>query len=113
MSLQSDVSINAERFLISSITEEIHKLNSIVEGLSNGPKWYDVGAAKHRQMWEEGKTSLPKPTYLDETEDDVVPSRDAGRDIPIRIYRPQDGRQVKGMFIHMHGGGFVLGSHKM
>jgi acetyl esterase/lipase len=43
--------------------------------------------------------------------DDVIPSRDAGRDITIRYFKPSSG-EVKGVFMHIHGGGWVLQSEK-
>jgi hypothetical protein len=36
------------------------------------------------------QTPLPKPVYLPEALDGTVPSRDAGREIPIRIYKPDN-----------------------
>lgn len=32
--------------------------------------------------------------------------------IPIRIYKPDNGQASKGVFLHFHGGGFVLGTQK-
>ena len=57
-------------------------------------------------MRENGETPLPKPTFLDG--DDIhLPSREAGRAIPCRVMRPSNG-DVKGVFMHIHGGGWVL-----
>lgn len=55
-----------------------------------------------------GETPLPKARYLDTAENFSIPSRDAGRSIPCRILRPQNGTAVKGVFLHIHGGGWVL-----
>lgn len=59
-----------------------------------------------------GETPLPKATYLDSAEDLAIPSRDAGRTIPCRILRPQNGKPIKGVFLHIHGGGWVLQDEK-
>lgn len=72
------------------------------------PKWYEVGAPKYRQMRAAGKTPLPAATHLPSAEDMDIPSRDAGRSIPCRVLRPQNGGAVKGVFMHIHGGGWVL-----
>lgn len=40
-----------------------------------------------------------------------IPSREKGRDIPIRVFEPKDGPS-KGTFMHIHGGGWVLQSEK-
>lgn len=110
MDQPSDLWLNASKFTHS---DEAEQLNALVEPLSNqGPKWYEVGAATYRQMWEDGQTPLPQPIYLAEAEDSSLPSRDEGRTIPIRVYRPQIGALSRGIIVHFHGGGFVLGSHR-
>jgi len=59
-----------------------------------------------------GQTALPAPTLLDSAEDLTVPSREPGRSIPVRVFRPQNGKPVKALFLHIHGGGWVLQDHK-
>lgn len=71
-----------------------------------------VGAAKYRQMRAAGETPLPKATYLDSAEEFHIPSRESGRDIPCRILKPQNGKPIKGVFMHIHGGGWVLQDEK-
>ncbi|KAF2841410.1 esterase/lipase/thioesterase [Patellaria atrata CBS 101060] len=56
-----------------------------------------------------GETPLPKPTVLEEGVNFDIPSREAERHIPCRMFKPSDGR-VKGLFLHIHGGGWVLQS---
>lgn len=67
---------------------------------------------KYREMRENGETTLPQSVYLLQAEDFYIPSREAGRDIACRLLMPEDGGQVKGVFLHMHGGGWTLGSEK-
>ena len=55
-----------------------------------------------------GETPLPKAIYLDSAEEIRIPSRESGREIPCRILKPQNGKPVKGVFMHIHGGGWVL-----
>jgi acetyl esterase/lipase len=55
-----------------------------------------------------GETPLPAATLLDSAESFSIPSRDPGRNIPCRMLRPQNGQPVKGVFMHIHGGGWVL-----
>lgn len=57
-----------------------------------------------------GETPLPKPIVLP-GEKYLIPSRDAGREIPCRIIKPDSG-SVKGVFLHIHGGGWVLQSEE-
>ena len=59
-----------------------------------------------------GETPLPKATYLDSAEDFSIPSRHPSRSIPCRILRPQNGKAIKAVFMHIHGGGWVLQDEK-
>lgn len=59
-----------------------------------------------------GETPLPKATYLASAEQLEIPSRDSGRSIPCRILRPENGKPVKAIFLHIHGGGWVLQDEK-
>lgn len=113
MSMPSDITLDASKFNPENITEPTKKAAEFLESVtSSGPRWWDVGAAKYREMWELGQTPLFKPAYLPEALDGTIPSRDAGREIPIRIYKPDNGQPSKGVFLHFHGGGFVLATHK-
>jgi acetyl esterase/lipase len=58
-----------------------------------------------------GETPFPKFRFLASAEDFAVPSREAGRTIPCRVLRPQTGT-VKAVFLHIHGGGWVLQDEK-
>ena len=59
-----------------------------------------------------GKTALPAAVHLDSAEDFVIPSRGNSRSIPCRILKPQGNRPVKAVFMHIHGGGWVLQDEK-
>lgn len=63
-------------------------------------------------MRENGETALPKPIRLEEAKSFSIPSRDKGRDIPCRVMMPEHGGKVQGVFMHIHGGGWVLMSEK-
>jgi acetyl esterase/lipase len=109
----SDLSINASRFETDAISEETVKIKAMLEHITTiGAKWHTVGAAQYRKMCDEGMTTLPLPVYLPAAGDVEIPSRDRGRDIPVRIYEPENGLPSRGILLHCHGGGFVLLSHK-
>ena len=63
-------------------------------------------------MRANGETPLPKAVYLDAAENFELPSRDSGRSIPCRILRPMDNKPIKAVFMHIHGGGWVLQDQK-
>jgi acetyl esterase/lipase len=111
--ITSDLSINASMFEMAAISEETIKIKAMLQKITTtDAKWHAVGAASYRKMGDEGKTTLPPPTYLPAARDIEIPSRDLGREIPVRIYEPENGLPSKGILLHCHGGGFVLLSHK-
>ncbi|KAK4173825.1 Alpha/Beta hydrolase protein [Triangularia setosa] len=113
MPLTSDLALDASKFAPENISEETINVNNIVErATSSGPTWQEVGAARFRQMQENGETGFAAPVHLPAAKDTKIPSRDQDRDIAVRIYTPDNGQPSKGIFLHIHGGGFVLGTHQ-
>ncbi|KAJ4319946.1 hypothetical protein N0V94_003616 [Neodidymelliopsis sp. IMI 364377] len=110
MSLESDVTIDASKFdrkLADKQTQEFNE--KLIKIWADGPRWYEVGAAEYRKLRWEGKTPLPKPVVLPEGINGTIPSRDAGREIPYRVFKPAGGVS-RGIHLHIHGGGWVLQS---
>ncbi|KAL4780333.1 Alpha/Beta hydrolase protein [Aspergillus varians] len=113
MSIPSDLTIDASKFRPENVGEATKKANAFLEEVTTGgPRWYEVGAAQYRQMHLDGKLAIPAPVLLPNAIDATVPSRDHPRSIPIRVYKPDNGQESKGVFLHYHGGGFFLGSEK-
>ena len=63
-------------------------------------------------MLDDGQTALPKPILLPQAKEFHLPSREKGREIPCRVLTPENGGQVKGVFLHIYGGGWTLMSEK-
>lgn len=57
-----------------------------------------------------GETAFPKPIVVDSGKNTTIPSRDVGREIPCRVFAPDSGAAAKAVFLHIHGGGWVLQS---
>ena len=113
MPLTSDLKVDASKFDPKSISKETHTFNDqLIKIMEGGPKWYEVGAAKYRIMRENGETPLPKPVHLDRAKDILVPSREKGRSIPCRLMTPEGDKKPRGVFYHIHGGGWVLQNEK-
>ncbi|KAL2823314.1 Alpha/Beta hydrolase protein [Aspergillus cavernicola] len=113
MPIESDLTIDSSRFRPENVTEATKQINSVLkQATANAPQWYEVGAAKYREMHASGQLALPAPVHLPNAIDATLPSRDSSREIPIRIYNPDNGQSSKGVFLHFHGGGFVLGNAK-
>lgn len=49
---------------------------------------------------------------LSQGKDVKLPSREAGRDIPCRIFNPEKQDPVTGILMFIHGGGYVLNTEK-
>ncbi|KAI1990706.1 hypothetical protein LOZ54_002396 [Ophidiomyces ophidiicola] len=119
MSRQNDVALNASVFRPSAIPEACHALNKALMDLQAGqPNWWElittwslflkVGAQNFRQMRLRGETAFPKPVVLECGQSFSIPSRQKGRDIPCRIITPEGNGTPSGVFMHIHGGGWVL-----
>lgn len=70
--------------------------------LASTPRVYEVDDVATLRKEPRG---FPPPTLLDEAVERTVPGR--GGPVTIRVFTPPT---VKGVFLYMHGGGFVLGS---
>jgi acetyl esterase/lipase len=113
MPFTNDLVLDGSRFLPSNVREDTKKMNAVLDTLTTkGPRWHEVGVAKYRQMRETGETPLPVPVYLSAARDATLPSREVGRNIHVRVYAPENGEKSKGVFLHFHGGGFVLATEK-
>ena len=68
-------------------------------------------------MRRKGGTTFQPPTMLPEALEIDIPSRQAGRSIPCRLLYPsarktsEERKHCRGAFLHIHGGGWVLGDH--
>ncbi|MCJ1478692.1 hypothetical protein MMC13_007373 [Lambiella insularis] len=109
--LHSDVNIDVSKLNPAATSDAQHQFNDKVIAIGQqGPKWWEVGAEKYRALRREGETSFPVPMVLDSGKPFSIPSREAGRDIPCRIMMPEGESSVKGVYMHIHGGGWVLQS---
>jgi len=116
MSLKSDITLNAAAFDPANTSPSTLKLNeSLIAQGKAGPKWWEVGAAKYREMRWNNQTPPPRPPTIDSGKNGTPPSRAKHREIPYRMFLPEaqggktegDG-QAKGIFMHIHGGGWTL-----
>ncbi|KAK2608582.1 hypothetical protein QQS21_002929 [Conoideocrella luteorostrata] len=103
--------IQASSFDPALISPESRAFNSKLSSITaSQPKWFEIGAEKYRKLRAEGGTALPAPTLLPSATPFEIPSRDANRKIPCRVFKPQNGHISRALFMHIHGGGWVLGS---
>jgi len=70
MPLESDLTLDASKFDPKAISEQTHAFNNkLMKIMEGGPRWWEVGAEKYRQMRWNGETALPKPGQLQSLED--------------------------------------------
>jgi acetyl esterase len=82
-------------------TAEFNKM--IEELLAKMPPTHKATPQQIRKERESGKSWLGPIKRLDEAQDRVV--RGQSGDVPIRVFVPEE---VRGVYLHIHGGGFVL-----
>lgn len=96
------VLIDPSVFDPAAISQDTHAFNQkLMDMMKGAPKWYEVGAAKYREMRAAGETPLPPATLLETGEDFSVPSRDPERSINCRIFKPTNGKPIEGVYMHI------------
>ena len=108
--VENDLGITASKLRPEAVSEAVKAFNKgLAELTKDIPPWYKVGAAKYREMSVKGSGIVPPPVMLDGTPF-AIPSREQGRTIPCRVMRPDGDVPIRGVFMHIHGGGWVLSS---
>jgi acetyl esterase/lipase len=90
--------------------DEARAFNAQLEAMIAGqPPVYTVPPNDTRQARREGRGIFPKPIFLEDAKNLVLPGR--GGPIQVRVVRPE--RPTIGIYLHIHGGGWTLGAHDM
>ena len=93
-----------------AIAEDTAKLNDALVNLMTGlPEWWNVGAENARQGRRQGRGPFPAPVFSARARTITITGRD-GNEIPLRVIAPD---QPRGVYLHIHGGGWVLGGADM
>jgi acetyl esterase len=74
--------------------------------LSGGPEWWDIGAPAFRAAAASGRGPFPLPERSPRGKTIEIEGK-AGHKIALRVIAPAN---AKGIYMHLHGGGLVLGS---
>lgn len=91
----------------SEIPTEVSDFNSwVAEMTRHAPPVWEVGAAAGRQAREEGKSLLGPPRLSPRAS--VRTIEGSRGPIMLRVIHPE-GRPARGIFLHIHGGGWVWG----
>lgn len=91
----------------AAIPDETHALNaSIVAQMTPMPEWWDIGADSFRASRKSGKGVFPAPVLSPRARDQVIAG--PGGPLTLRILPPVG--PSRGVYLHIHGGGWVLGA---
>src|SRR3954453_1072544 len=95
----------------AAIDLETATLNAkMIELLEGQPDWWIIGAENARAARRRGEGPFPPPVMSDRARTIAIPGKD-GSAITLRIIDPL--RAPRGVYLHLHGGGWVLGGADM
>ena len=90
----------------AAIDAETAKLNAqMIEQLTGQPEWWVVGAQAMRAARRRGEGPFPAPVMSSRARTLTITGKD-GNEILLRVIAPP---QPRGIYLHLHGGGWVLG----
>jgi acetyl esterase len=94
-------------FRSDAIAEDTVQLNEAMVALMTPlPNWWNVGAETTREARRQGRGPFPAPVLSPRARTIVIIGRD-GNEIPLRVIAPD---RPRGVYLHIHGGGWVLGA---
>jgi acetyl esterase len=97
-------------FRPDAVAPETRALNeTMIKLLTPQPNWWIVGAEASRAARRRGDGPFPAPVMSARARTRAIPGKD-GNNIPLRIIAPDHPR---GVYLHIHGGGWVLGGADM
>jgi acetyl esterase len=98
-------------FREEAIDPETAKLNAqMVEMLTGQPEWWIIGAQAMRAARRRGEGPFPAPVFSNRARTMTIAGKD-GNAIPLRVIEP--AQSPRGIYLHLHGGGWVLGGADM
>ena len=93
-------------FADAAIDAETAALNAqMIELLTGQPEWWVVGAQAMRAARRRGEGPFPAPVMSSRARTLPIKGKD-GNEILLRVIAPP---QPRGIYLHLHGGGWVLG----
>lgn len=97
--------LNPKIFYSTEADPEMEKFNTEIEKtLSKLPPLHSLPPQVIRDAREQGQSIWGPFKILDEVEERIL--KGSSGDVPVRVLVPED---IKGVYLHIHGGGFMLG----
>jgi acetyl esterase/lipase len=95
----------------TAIDPETVKLNAqMIELLTGQPEWWVTGAETFRAARRRGEGPFPAPVMSSRARTITIAGPE-GNQIPLRVIAPEG--TPRGVYLHIHGGGWVLGGADM
>ena len=108
--LENENRIDVALFRPEAISEETRQFNEqLIKLFTPLPNWWEVGAQTVRDSRARGEGPFPLPPKSARARTITIEGK-GGVKIPLRIVAPQN---PKGVYLHIHGGGMVLGAADM
>ena len=102
--------LDPAQFRPDAVSADTRALNeTMVKLLTGQPDWGVAGAGATRAARRRGDGPFPAPVFSTRATTRTIPGP-GGHDIPLRIIAPANPR---GLYLHIHGGGWVLGGADM
>jgi acetyl esterase len=102
-----DHPLRPELFRPEAIAEDTATLNEAMVALMTPlPEWWNIGAETTREARRQGRGPFPAPVLSPRARTIAITGRD-GNEIKLRVIAPD---QPRGVYLHIHGGGWVLGA---
>lgn len=99
--------LDPKLFRPEAVSREVAAANEAFrQALSGAPEWWEVGAAKFRELAASGRGPFPAPEVSPRGRTIEIEGR-GGHRIALRVIAPPG---AKAIYLHFHGGGLVLGS---
>lgn len=100
------MTLDPKLFGDDAIPQETRSANAaICAAMANMPEWWDVGAAKVRAARARGEGIFPAAAKSERAR--WIEIDGPGGKLPLRVVAPA---QSRGVYLHIHGGGHVLGA---
>jgi acetyl esterase len=95
----------------AAIHPETAKLNDdMIRLLTGQPEWWITGAEAFRAARRRGEGPFPAPIMSPRARTITITGK-GGHEIPLRVILPE--KPPRGIYLHLHGGGWVLGGADM
>ncbi len=103
----ADYALRPDLFRKEAIGEDTAILNDTLVSLLTGlPEWWNVGAENAREARRQGRGPFP-PAIISPRARTIVIAGRHDNAIALRVIAPD---RPRGVYLHIHGGGWVLGS---